>query len=111
MSKIKFIVLSILIIGISINSNQIFASGKGDSDKETTVIKISGMNCKYCAKTVEESMTSAEGVESVNLDFDSGLATVTYDKQSTNPEKIASAVEKDTYYESEVVTAESKEAK
>jgi len=109
MTKIKFIVLSILIIGIGINSNQIFASGKGDSEKETTVIKINGMSCKFCAKMAEESMTSAEGVESVKLDLASGLATVTYDKQSTNPEKIASTVEKETYFDSEVVATESKE--
>jgi len=111
MSKIKFIVLSTLIIGIGINSNQIFASGKGESDKKTTVIKISGLSCKHCAKTVEKSLTSAEGVESVKLDLDSGLATVTYDKQSTNPEKIASTVEKETYFDSEVVVGESKETK
>lgn len=111
MSKIRFIVLTILIIGFGINSNQIFASGEGDSDKETTVIKISGMSCKFCAKSVEKSMTSVEGVESVKLDLTSGLATVTYDKQSTNPEKIASIVEKETYFESEVVATESKEVK
>jgi len=111
MSKIRFIVLSILIIGISINSNQIFALGEGDSDKETTVIKISGMSCNFCAKMAEKSMTSAEGVESVKLDLNSGLATVTYDKQSTNPEKIASTVEKETYFESKVVPPESKEEK
>ena len=111
MIKIKFIILSILIIGIGINSNQIFAAGEGDSEKETTVIKISGMSCKFCAKMAEDSMTSAEGVESVKLDFTSGLATVTYDKQSTDPEKIASTVEKETYLDSEVVVAESKETK
>ncbi|MCH8927914.1 MAG: heavy-metal-associated domain-containing protein [Candidatus Marinimicrobia bacterium] len=111
MSKIKLVVLSIFIIGIGIHSNQLLASGKGDSDIETTVIKIEGMSCSFCAKTAEKSMTSAEGVESVKLDLDSGLATVTYDKQKTNPEKIASTVKKDTRFDSEVVTAESKETK
>ena len=111
MTKIKFIFLSILIIGIGINSNDILAAGEGDSEKETTVIKISGMSCNYCSKMVEESMTSAEGVESVKLDLTSGLATVTYDKQSTNPEKIASTVEKETVFDTEVVVAENKETK
>lgn len=111
MSKLKFIVFSILMISISINSNQIFASGKGDSDKETTVIKIEGMSCKFCAKMAEESMTSVEGVESVKLDLSSGLATVTYDKESTSPEKIASTVKKETYFDSEVVDTETKEKK
>jgi len=60
---------------------------------------------------VEESMTSAGGVESVKLDLTSGLATVTYDKQSTNPEKIASTVEKETVFDTEVVVAENKETK
>ena len=98
-------------MGIGINSNQIFATGEGDSDKETAVIKIGGMSCNYCAKMAKESMTSTEGVESVKLDLTSGLATVTYDKQSTDPNKIASNVEKETHFDSEVVVGESKETK
>jgi len=111
MNKMKLVILLFLAVGLSINSNLLLASGEGDAEKETTVIKVEGMSCKFCAKMVEESMTSAEGVESVKLDFASGLATITYDKQSTNPEKIATTVQKDTYFDIEVVDMESTETK
>ena len=111
MTKMKMIVLSILIVGVGVNSNQLLASGEGDSGEVTTVIKIEGMSCSWCAKMAEESMTSIEGVKSVKLDLASGLATVTYDKYNTNPEKIASTVKKDTYFDSEVVKRKGKETK
>jgi len=111
MIRTKLVVLMIIFAGISIDTSQLQAMGAGDGEKETTVIKIEGMSCRFCAKMAEESMTSVEGVETVNLDLATGLATVTYDKQTTDPEKIAMTVKKDTYFESEVVKKDDKETK
>ena len=80
----------------------------GDNGKETCVIKVEGMTCSYCAKTVETTLNKEAGVSSVELDLATGLATVTYDKEKTTPEIIAQNVTKKTYFESEVFKDETK---
>lgn len=79
------------------------ANSAGDNGKETCVIKVEGMTCSFCAKRVEETLNKEAGVSSVDLDAATGLATITYDKEKTSPEKIAQNVTKETYFESEVV--------
>lgn len=80
----------------------------GDNDKETTVIKVDGMTCSFCAKTVKAAFSNEAGVSSVELDAATGLATITYDKDKTTPEQLAINVTKETYFESEVVKDETK---
>ena len=81
----------------------------GDNDTKTCVIKVSGMTCSYCVKSVKKAMNKEAGVSIVALDLATGLATVTYDKDKTTPEKIADKVAKETHFEGEVVTVETKE--
>lgn len=81
----------------------------GDNDKATTVIKVAGMACSSCAKRVEATLNKEAGVSSVELDAATGLATITYDKDATTPEKIAQNVTKETYFESVVVKDVQKE--
>ena len=94
-----FIVLGLIITGLN-------AAAIGDENKKTTTIKVSGMSCSYCAKMVEESISSDVGVASVKLDLATGLATVTYDENKTSPETISKKVKKETYFDSEVVKDE-----
>lgn len=75
----------------------------GDGDKETAVIKVEGMTCSFCAKTVKTAFSKEAGVSSVELDAETGLATITYDKDKTSPELVAQNVTKETYFESKVV--------
>ena len=75
----------------------------GDNEKETTVLKVEGLSCSFCAKTVKETLTKEAGVSSVELDAATGLVTVTYNKEKTSPEIIAQNVTKDTSFKSEVV--------
>ncbi len=42
----------------------------------TVEIKVSGMSCQHCVRAVTESLTSVSGVERVEVDLASGLATV-----------------------------------
>ncbi len=104
MNNYKIAVISLIITAAS---GLLFAAAPanllGDKDKETTVIKVEGMSCPYCAKTVEETISKEAGVSSVELDAATGLATITYDKEKTTPEKIAKNVTKETYFESKVV--------
>ena len=53
-----------------------------EHDEETatapapTVINVTGMNCNHCRASVEKALTSVEGVTAVNVDLQSGEATV-----------------------------------
>ncbi|MCH8304078.1 MAG: heavy-metal-associated domain-containing protein [Candidatus Marinimicrobia bacterium] len=110
MKYYKIALLSLILISAT---GILFAAApanlSGDDDTKTCVIKVNGMTCSYCVKSVEKAMNKEAGVSSVTLDLSTGLATVTYDKDKTTPEKIAENVTKATYFESEVVTVVTKE--
>ncbi len=42
----------------------------------TTTYKIKGMNCSHCQATVAKAIGSVAGVEEVDVDLKSGIATV-----------------------------------
>ncbi len=110
MKYYKIALLSLILIS---TTGILFAAApanlSGDDDTKTCVIKVSGMNCSYCVKSVEKAMNKEAGVSTVAVDLATGLATVTYDKDKTNPEKIADKVAIETRFEGEVVTVVTKE--
>ncbi|MFV5700490.1 heavy-metal-associated domain-containing protein [Flavobacterium sp. XS2P12] len=61
---------------------------------QTTSFKVEGMTCAIgCAKTIQEDLTGLEGVQKATVDFDTKLATVTFDKTVQTPEKLTTVVE------------------
>ena len=55
----------------------------------TKTYKIEGMNCSHCKASVEKAIKGVEGVDSVEVDLSSGLATVSGDMED---DKISEAV-------------------
>ena len=41
------------------------------------ILKIAGMSCGHCTGTVRKALQAVAGVDSVNVDLDSGTASVT----------------------------------
>ncbi|SHG73128.1 Copper chaperone CopZ [Flavobacterium micromati] len=61
---------------------------------QTATFEVSGMTCSIgCAKTIQEDLTGLDGVQEAKVDFDTKLATVTFDKTVQNPEKLTKVVE------------------
>lgn len=59
-----------------------------DAKLETASLTIDGMTCAVgCAKTIQDELTHTKGVKEAKVDFDSKLATVTFD---TNQQDLAS---------------------
>ncbi len=55
---------------------------------------IEGMTCAIgCAKTIQEELSALDGVQTATVDFDTKLATVTFDKTIQNPESLTKIVE------------------
>ncbi|WP_310555758.1 heavy-metal-associated domain-containing protein [Flavobacterium sp.] len=61
---------------------------------ETTTFNIDGMTCAMgCAKVIENKLVDLEGVQKATVDFDKKTATIEYDSNIQNPEKIIATVE------------------
>ncbi len=61
---------------------------------ETANFNITGMTCAMgCAKTIEKELTSLDGVQNATVDFDKKAATVSFDSNVQNTEKLVETVE------------------
>jgi copper chaperone CopZ len=57
-----------------------------------TKLKIAGMTCGHCVRTVKEALERVDGVAEARVDLDAGQATVDYDASRTTPRALATAV-------------------
>ena len=63
------------------------------ADINTLTLKLGGMRCASCAKTVETAITEVPGVSECSVNFGAEQATVKYNSQVANLEQIQGAVE------------------
>jgi copper chaperone CopZ len=57
--------------------------------------RIEGMTCSHCVKTIRKALQKQQGVESVDINLDSGMAVVKVGDAQTD--KLIDAVEKAGY--------------
>ncbi|BBL80345.1 copper-transporting P-type ATPase [Rubrobacter xylanophilus] len=69
------------------------------SDKRLQVITlpVTGMTCASCANRVEKALARAPGVSSANVNFAAEKASVEYDPEETDPDRLVRAVEEAGY--------------
>ena len=60
---------------------------------ESTVIKISGMTCQGCVKSVTRVLAAVPGVADLELSLDRGEARFTYDPSMSSQAEFRRAVE------------------
>lgn len=86
----------------------IFAADIGDKKKyetselsktELTLTKLAvrGMTCSGCAYSVKTILTRVDGVESASVDYEDGSASVKFDSNKTNVEKIVGELNQNGY--------------
>lgn len=63
----------------------------------TTTLKISGMTCGHCVRTVTEALEQVDGVESARVDLQAGRAVIDYDAKRTSSRALANAVMDEGY--------------
>ena len=68
-----------------------------DDPKKKAEIKISGMHCASCALNVEKSLQELEGVKEAQVNFGTEKATVEYDPDKLELQKLEETVEKAGY--------------
>lgn len=60
---------------------------------ETITIKIKGMTCGGCVKSVTEVLKKVSGVENVNVSLEQNCAIVAYDPAQAQASQLLSAIE------------------
>lgn len=65
-------------------------------------MKIEGMTCGHCERTVREVLEEAPGVRSAQVDLAGGTAVVEYDEGATNPRELAALVSEEGYSATEI---------
>lgn len=59
---------------------------------EKIKLKISGMSCQHCVKTVTDALTTLEGVQRVKVNLRKGEAVVRFDELYVNPVNLTDAI-------------------
>jgi len=59
---------------------------------DTLKLKVTGMTCGNCARSVERTLAAIPGVGKVTVDLAGGAATAEYDGAAVTPDALASAV-------------------
>ena len=65
-----------------------------ESQVQTITWDIKGMTCTGCEATVENAASGVDGVLEADASYDTGKATIKYDKSKTNREAIIAAINK-----------------
>lgn len=58
----------------------------------TAHLKIGGMTCQGCVRSVTKRLTGVAGVASASVNLEAANATVEYDERNTNPQELIAAV-------------------
>ncbi len=58
---------------------------------QTETLLIEGMGCNHCVKAVQDALATVAGVEVHAVEI--GAAQISYDPETTDPTRIAAAIE------------------
>ena len=64
---------------------------------ETVELKVQGMDCQGCVKSVTRMLSGVPGVASVDVSLEEGKARVTYDPAKSGPAELKRAIERAGY--------------
>ena len=69
------------------------------SDESTAIYRVDGMMCATnCPQKVNDSLYGIDGIKSCKVDFASKTATIIFDDEKIDSDKIAKTISKGTYY-------------
>ena len=64
---------------------------------ETVELKVEGMDCQGCVKSVTRMLAGVAGVDKVDVSLEEGRARVTYDPAKAGPAELKRAIERAGY--------------
>jgi copper chaperone len=66
------------------------------------VLKVSGMTCQHCVRSVQTALEGHEGVSRAEVDLQGGRAAIEYDDAVVTPRELAGVVAEEGYEAEEV---------
>lgn len=66
-------------------------------EDELAIIRIEGMHCHRCEQSIQRTLSQHPGVHEVEVDFNSGQASVLYDNQQVDVKTLTDAVSEAGY--------------
>jgi copper chaperone len=60
-------------------------------------LKVTGMTCQHCVRSVREALEGRDGVRSADVDLQAGRAVVEYDEAQVTPGELAGVVAEEGY--------------
>lgn len=94
-------VLAVVLLAFPYYSNAFFPNQHNqkvvyvqESQVETITLNIKGMTCTGCEATVKNAAKSVVGVIEVKVSYDTGKATIKYDRSNTDRQAIIAAINK-----------------
>lgn len=93
MKRFAILALGALMLGLPTAAPFAFAQSTPTAAPALTEVSfdVPGMTCELCPLTVKTAMSGIDGVQSVEVDFDSRSATVIFDPAMTDAAAIAEA--------------------
>ena len=64
---------------------------------QLALIRIEGMHCHKCEQAIQKALTAQRGVHEVEVDFNSGLASVLFDRDAVTVAQLMEAVKSAGY--------------
>jgi len=75
-----------------------YVTGSDSGNLSKVVLSVEGMTCSGCVYTIKSSLAGFEGIEDIQVDVSSGMASVTVDRDKLgNVEKLAQAITNSGY--------------
>jgi copper chaperone CopZ len=63
-----------------------------------TIFRVEGMHCHRCNETIQKALKLHPGVHEVEVDFNSGLASVLYDVEQVDVKTLTDAITEAGYH-------------
>lgn len=80
------------------------APAAADSHTQTVNLRVDGMVCPLCEQTVEAVVSDLPGIASIEANYKTSTAVVTYEPGQVTPEEIVDRINTQTYYEARVTS-------
>ncbi len=93
MKRLAILALGTLVLGLPATAPMVLAQSATTTAATLTEVSfdVPDMTCALCPLTVKTAMSGVEGVQSVEVDFDTRSATVIFDPALTDVAAIAEA--------------------
>jgi copper chaperone CopZ len=65
---------------------------------QLVIIRIDGMHCHKCERTIQLALTGIDGVHEVEVDFASGQSSVLFDRERVGVKRLMETVESAGYH-------------